>query len=78
MCLQTHLRDFFVWLVAFVVTTFAGVEYGLMSSIALSLLILVLESSFPHSAQLGRLGKSNVYRCVASCQLCFVCSFLHT
>uniref|UniRef100_A0A383W800 STAS domain-containing protein n=1 Tax=Tetradesmus obliquus TaxID=3088 RepID=A0A383W800_TETOB len=61
---RTHLRDFFVWLVAFVVTTFAGVEYGLMSSIALSLLILVLESSFPHSAQLGRLGKSNVYRSV--------------
>jgi sulfate transporter 4 len=50
--------------VAFIVTTFAGVEYGLMSSIALSLLILVLESSFPHTAQLGRIGKSNVYRWV--------------
>jgi hypothetical protein len=60
--LQTHLRDFVVWLVAFIVTTFAGVELGLMSSIALSLLILVLESSFPHTAQLGHIGKSNVYR----------------
>jgi MFS superfamily sulfate permease-like transporter len=59
------LRDFVVWLVAFIVTTFAGVELGLMSSIALSLLILVLESSFPHTAQLGRIGKSNVYRSAA-------------
>eukprot|EP00879_Flechtneria_rotunda_P025827 GHRR01027477.1.p1 GENE.GHRR01027477.1~~GHRR01027477.1.p1 ORF type:complete len:160 (+),score=32.59 GHRR01027477.1:197-676(+) len=62
--LQVHLRDFFVWLVAFLVTTFAGVELGLMCSIILSIAILILEASFPHTAVLGRVGKSNVYRSV--------------
>ncbi|KAF8060559.1 SULTR2 [Scenedesmus sp. PABB004] len=57
---KLHLRDFIVWLCAFAVTTFAGVELGLMSSIALSLVILVLEASFPHTAVLGRIGKTNV------------------
>ena len=59
---KVHVRDFLVWLVAFVITTFAGVEIGLLASIALSLLILILEASFPHTALLGRLGKTNVYR----------------
>eukprot|EP00879_Flechtneria_rotunda_P029877 GHRR01032340.1.p1 GENE.GHRR01032340.1~~GHRR01032340.1.p1 ORF type:complete len:328 (+),score=110.47 GHRR01032340.1:1181-2164(+) len=61
---RVHLRDFFVWLVAFLVTTFAGVELGLMCSIILSIAILILEASFPHTAVLGRVGKSNVYRSV--------------
>lgn len=61
---RVHVRDFLVWLVAFVITTFAGVEIGLLASIALSLLILILEVSFPHTALLGRLGKTNVYRWV--------------
>jgi SulP family sulfate permease len=59
---RVHVRDFAVWLAAFVVTTFAGVEMGLLASICLSLLILILEVSFPHTALLGRLGKTNVYR----------------
>lgn len=61
---KVHLRDFFVWLTAFIVTIFAGVEIGLISSIALSLVIIVAESSFPHTAILGRLSKTNVYRSV--------------
>lgn len=59
---RVHVRDFAVWLVAFVITTFAGVEIGLMAAIALSILILVLEVAFPHTAVLGRLGKTQVYR----------------
>lgn len=62
---RVHVRDFLVWLVAFVITTFAGVEIGLLSSIALSIFILVLEVAFPRTAVLGRLGKTNVYRCVS-------------
>lgn len=60
---KVHVRDFVVWLVAFIVTTFAGVEIGLVASILLSLLILILETAFPHASVLGRLGKTNVYRC---------------
>lgn len=61
---KIHLRDFIVWLTAFAVTTFVGVEIGLATSIALSLIILVAESSFPHTAVLGRIHKTNVYRSV--------------
>lgn len=60
---RVHVRDFAVWLVAFVITVFCGVELGLVASIALSLLILILETAFPHTALLGRLGNTNVYRC---------------
>jgi MFS superfamily sulfate permease-like transporter len=60
---RVHVRDFAVWLVAFIITAFAGVEMGLLASIALSLLIMILETAFPHTALLGRLGTTNVYRC---------------
>lgn len=64
---RIHVRDFLVWLVAFIITTFAGVEIGLLASIVLSLLILILETAFPHTALLGRVGKTAVYRCVCVC-----------
>jgi sulfate transporter 4 len=51
-----------VWLTAFLCTLFLGVELGLAISIGLALLIVIMESAFPHSAVLGRLEKSTVYR----------------
>ena len=65
-CPQVHFRDFLVWLTAFLVTCFAGVEMGLLASIVLSLMILVVETAFPHVATLGRIDKTNVYRYVLS------------
>ncbi len=39
--LRVHFRDFIVWMVAFLVTCFAGVEIGLASSIGLSIVITI-------------------------------------
>jgi MFS superfamily sulfate permease-like transporter len=59
---KTNLRDFLVWLAAFLGTAFLGVEIGLAISIGLALLIVVFESAFAHSAVLGELGNTGVYR----------------
>jgi MFS superfamily sulfate permease-like transporter len=56
------LRDFAVWLTACAVTLFGGVEYGLLSSIALSMAILILDTAFPQTSLLGRIPKTNMYR----------------
>jgi hypothetical protein len=58
--LQTHLRDFMVWLVAFVCTLFLGIELGLAMAIGLAILIVVFESAFPHTAVLGRVDRTTV------------------
>ncbi len=59
---QTNLRDFLVWLTAFLCTIFLGVELGLGISIGLALLIVICETGFPHTAILGRVDNTNVYR----------------
>ena len=59
---RTHLRDFVVWVAAFVCTLFLGAELGLGISIGLALLIVVLETAFPHTAVLGRVERTAVYR----------------
>lgn len=53
---QVQLRDFLVWLTAFICTLFLGVELGLAIAIGLALLIVIAESAFPHTAVLGRVG----------------------
>jgi MFS superfamily sulfate permease-like transporter len=57
---QTHLRDFAVWLVAFLATLFLGIELGLAAAIGLALLIVIFESAFPHTAVLGRVDRTTV------------------
>lgn len=59
---RTHLRDFAVWVVAFLSTLFLGIELGLGVAIGLALLIVIFESAFPHTAMLGRIDRSTVYR----------------
>ncbi|KAI8466625.1 MAG: proton/sulfate transporter [Monoraphidium minutum] len=59
---KTHLRDFLVWITAFLCTLFLGAELGLGISIGLALLIVILESAFPHTAMLGQIERTTVYR----------------
>jgi sulfate transporter 4 len=59
---KVHKFDFCVWMCAFLGTTLLGVEIGLAISVAVSLLLIIYESAFPHTAVLGRLPGSNVYR----------------
>lgn len=82
---RTHLRDFAVWMVAFVSTLFLGIELGLGVSIGLALLIVIFESAFPHTAMLGRVDRSTVYRNIEQVRACWgvltvcsgVCQSLH-
>jgi len=50
-----------VWLAALFGTIFLGVEYGLAIAVALSLLIVIYESAYPHTAVLGRLPGTSLY-----------------
>ena len=57
--------DFVVFVVAAVAVMFAGVEIGLAISIGLSVVIALWKSAFPHTAVLGQLPDTTVYRCAA-------------
>lgn len=59
---RVHKFDFSVWVVAFLGTLFLGVEYGLAIAVAVSLIIVVYESVYPHTAVLGRLPGTSLYR----------------
>ena len=59
---KIHKFDFAVWMVAFLGTIFLGVEYGLMISVTVSLLIVLYESVYPHTVVLGRLPGTSLYR----------------
>ena len=54
--------DFLVFIVAAVAVMFAGVEIGLAISIGLSVVIALWKSAFPHTAVLGQLPDTTVYR----------------
>jgi len=60
--------EILVWLTAFIVTLFAGVEIGLLSSIILSVAVVFYKSAFPRIAILGRLPKTTLYRNVKQYQ----------
>jgi hypothetical protein len=60
--LQVRKLDWFVWMTSFLSTMFLGVEMGLAISIGLALLIVIYESAFPHTALLGRVGNTTIYR----------------
>ena len=47
---------------SFVGTLFLGAEKGLGIAVALSLLLVTYESAYPHTAVLGKLPGTNVYR----------------
>jgi sulfate transporter 4 len=59
---KVHKFDFGVWLIACLGTMFLGVEIGLAIAVCVSLLLITYESAYPHTAQLGRLPGSTVYR----------------
>jgi sulfate transporter 4 len=60
--MQVRKLDWVVWMTSFLSTMFLGVEMGLAISIGLALLIVIYESAFPHTALLGRVGNTTIYR----------------
>lgn len=59
---KVHRFDFSVWLIACLGTLFLGVEIGLAIAVGVSLLLVIYESAYPHTAVLGRLPGTTVYR----------------
>jgi sulfate transporter 4 len=59
---KVHRFDFGVWLIACLGTMFLGVEIGLAIAVGVSLLLVIYESTYPHTAVLGRLPGTTVYR----------------
>jgi sulfate transporter 4 len=59
---KVHKLDCFTWLVSFLCTVLLGVQIGLLSAVICSILITLYESAYPHTAVLGRLPGTTVYR----------------
>jgi sulfate transporter 4 len=59
---KVHKKDFTIWTCACVGTMFLGVQIGLILSVGVSLIIVLYESAYPHTAVLGRLPGTTVYR----------------
>ncbi len=59
---KVHKFDFGVWAIAFLGTLFLGVELGLGIAVSISLLLVIFESAYPHTAILGRLPGTTQYR----------------
>jgi len=54
--------DWLCWMASFLGTLFISVEIGLGIAIGLALLLAVYQTAFPHTAVLGRVPGSTVYR----------------
>ncbi|GFR50731.1 hypothetical protein Agub_g12988 [Astrephomene gubernaculifera] len=59
---KVNKLDFIVWMASFLGTLFISIEIGLGIAIGLAMLIVIYESAFPHTALLGRIPGSGVYR----------------
>jgi sulfate transporter 4 len=59
---RVHKFDFCVWMAAFLGTLFLGAELGLALAVGISLFLVLLESAYPPTAELGRLPGTHQYR----------------
>lgn len=59
---HAHRRDFFMMLATFVVTLVVGIEEGVLAGVLLSIVMILLKSTKPHMAVLGRLPNTVNYR----------------
>ncbi len=59
---RTHRIEFYMMLGTFLVTLIFGIEEGVFAGVALSIFIILVQSSRPHIAVLGKLPNTNTYR----------------
>ncbi|KAF6148854.1 hypothetical protein GIB67_014225 [Kingdonia uniflora] len=57
-------KDFLLWTITFVTTLFLGIEIGVFVGVGFSLAFVIHESANPHTAVLGRLPGTTIYRSV--------------
>lgn len=59
---HTDRRDLALLLITFAATLFLGIEDGIALGVIMSLIIVIYNTTKPHTAELGRLGDSDNYR----------------
>lgn len=59
---HTDKTDFYLFVAAVVGTLLLGIEEGILLGVLLSLVILIYRVSYPHVAELGRLGDGTTFR----------------
>ncbi|KAL2649372.1 hypothetical protein R1flu_017500 [Riccia fluitans] len=59
---QVDKRDLLLWTATFIFTLLTGIEVGVLIGVGLSLVFVIYESANPHTAILGRLPGTTVYR----------------
>jgi len=62
---KANRPDFLLWMVSFLVTLLMGAIFGILTSVAVSIVWLLKSQSMPSTAVLGRLPGTLVYRNVA-------------
>eukprot|EP00238_Polyblepharides_amylifera_P009559 CAMPEP_0196574908 /NCGR_PEP_ID=MMETSP1081-20130531/4511_1 /TAXON_ID=36882 /ORGANISM="Pyramimonas amylifera, Strain CCMP720" /LENGTH=414 /DNA_ID=CAMNT_0041893053 /DNA_START=1 /DNA_END=1245 /DNA_ORIENTATION=+ len=55
-------RDCLLWVISLLGTLFLGIELGIAIAVGISLAFVIYESARPHTAELGQLPGTNVYR----------------
>lgn len=59
---KANRLDFWLMITTFLTTLFAGVEFGIIAGVGLSLIILIYRTSKPYVVELGKVPDSNFYR----------------
>ena len=59
---KTHLGDFFMMLLTFLITLIFGIGEGVLAGVVLSILMVLVRSAQPHIAVLGQIPGTNYYR----------------
>lgn len=59
---QTDRKDFGMLMITFFATLLLGIEEGIAIGVLISLGVVIYSSTKPHSAELGRLGKTGTFR----------------
>ncbi|MBK8504720.1 MAG: solute carrier family 26 protein [Saprospiraceae bacterium] len=59
---NTHRIDFWMLIATFAATLMLGIEKGILIGVALSLIMVIFQSSYPHHAELGQVPGTNFYR----------------
>ncbi len=54
--------DFWLLLATFLATIFFGIEYGILTGVGLSLIVLIFRTSRPYVTELGKVPNSDFYR----------------
>lgn len=59
---NTDRKDFALLMFTFAVTLFVGIKEGILAGVVISLLVIIYKIAKPHSAELGQLGETGVFR----------------